>query len=78
MRLTLFVTHNVREAVELGDRVLVFSSRPGRIVHEFRIDLPRPRSLEHYQVEKQIAEIMVVLRDAMDTNTQKEVYANGK
>jgi NitT/TauT family transport system ATP-binding protein len=74
----MFVTHNVREAVELGDRVLVFSPRPGRIVGEFRIDLPRPRSLEHYQVEKQIAEIMVVLRDAMDTNAQEEVYANSK
>ena len=40
----LFVTHHVREAVALGDRVLVFSPRPGRIVREFRIDLHRPRS----------------------------------
>jgi NitT/TauT family transport system ATP-binding protein len=36
----IFVTHNVREAVALGDRVVVFSPRPGRIVREFRIDLP--------------------------------------
>jgi NitT/TauT family transport system ATP-binding protein len=41
----LFVTHNVREAVRLGDRVLVFTARPGRIKKEFRIDLPRPRDI---------------------------------
>jgi sulfonate transport system ATP-binding protein len=42
----LFVTHNPREAVRLGDRVVVFSSRPGRVAHEISIDLPRPRSLD--------------------------------
>jgi len=42
----LFVTHNAREAVRLGDRVLVFTSRPGRVAHEVRVDLPRPRSLD--------------------------------
>ncbi len=42
----LFVTHNTREAVRLGDRVLVFTNRPGRVAHEFKVDLPRPRSLD--------------------------------
>ena len=42
----LFVTHNAREAVRLGDRVLVFTSRPGRVAHEVRVELPRPRSLD--------------------------------
>src|SRR3989441_12677733 len=72
----VFVTHNVREAVALGDRVLVFSPRPGRIVREFRIDLPRPRSLEDHLLVDYAAEIMSVLRDAMDTQEQEE--ANGK
>jgi len=39
----LFVTHNLDEAVLMGGRVLVFSERPGRIVHELEVDLPRPR-----------------------------------
>ena len=42
----LFVTHNVREAVRLADRVLVFTARPGRIKKEFRIEKSRPRDLE--------------------------------
>ena len=46
-RLTiLFVTHNAREAVRLGDRVLVFTSRPGRVAQEVNVELPRPRSLD--------------------------------
>src|SRR5205814_3460076 len=46
----VFVTHNVREAVRLGDRVLVLSSRPGRVVDEFPVDIPRPRRLEDSEV----------------------------
>lgn len=42
----LFVTHNVREAVRLGDRVIVLSSRPGRIAAEFPITLERPRRID--------------------------------
>src|SRR3982074_1108728 len=41
----VFVTHNVREAACLGDRVLLFSPRPGRIQDEFKIELPRPRDI---------------------------------
>jgi NitT/TauT family transport system ATP-binding protein len=65
----LFVTHNVREAVALGDRVLVLSPRPGRIVGEFRVALPRPRALEDVTVMQQAAEIMRVLRRALDATT---------
>ena len=61
----LFVTHNVREAVALGDRVLVFSPRPGRIVREFRINLPRPRSLEDHTLVDQAAAILTVLKEGM-------------
>ena len=42
----VFVTHDIDEAVYLGDRVVVLTARPGRIREEIRIDLPRPRALE--------------------------------
>ena len=43
---TFLVTHSLDEAVILSDRILVMKSRPGRIVEDVRIDLPRPRTLE--------------------------------
>ena len=46
----VFVTHNVREAVVLGDRVVVMSPLPGRVVSEHRIDLPRPRNMEDTRI----------------------------
>jgi len=46
----IFVTHNVREAVVLGDRVVVMSPRPGHIVAEHPVDLPRPRNMEDPRV----------------------------
>jgi NitT/TauT family transport system ATP-binding protein len=45
-RTAIFVTHSIREAVFLSDRVLVMSRRPGRIVEDIRIPFPRPRGLE--------------------------------
>jgi NitT/TauT family transport system ATP-binding protein len=69
----LFVTHNVREAVALGDRVLVFSPRPGRLVREFRIDLPRPRSLEDHRLVDEAAEILRVLKEVIGEHEREEV-----
>lgn len=46
----IFVTHNVREAVRLGDRVILLSSRPGRIVEEYPVDIERPRRLDSFDV----------------------------
>jgi sulfonate transport system ATP-binding protein len=42
----IFVTHNVREAVRLAERVVLLSSRPGRVVWEQPVDLPRPRRID--------------------------------
>jgi len=42
----IFVTHNIPEAILLGDRVVVFSERPGTIKADTAIDLPRPRGIE--------------------------------
>ena len=48
----LFVTHNVREAVCLGNRVVLFSANPGRIREQFTIDLPRPRDINDMAVAR--------------------------
>ena len=58
----LFVTHNVREAVRLGDRVVVLSSRPGRVVEEFVVTGSRPRRLDSPEVAALSAEITQRLR----------------
>jgi NitT/TauT family transport system ATP-binding protein len=42
----VFVTHNVREAVRLGQRVVLLSSRPGRVVKQYRVDIAQPRRIE--------------------------------
>jgi NitT/TauT family transport system ATP-binding protein len=42
----MFVTHEVREAVRLGDRVVLLSSRPGRVIGEFDVDFDRPRGMD--------------------------------
>jgi len=58
----IFVTHNVREAVLLGQRVVLLSSRPGRVLRTWDVDLPSSRSLEDVSVMELAAEITGSLR----------------
>ena len=53
----VFVTHNAREAVRLGDRVVIMSSRPGRVAAEVRIDLERPRQADAPELAAHAREI---------------------
>jgi NitT/TauT family transport system ATP-binding protein len=48
----LFVTHNVREAVRLGDRVVLLSSRPGRVAREYAVGIDHPRRIESPDVAR--------------------------
>jgi NitT/TauT family transport system ATP-binding protein len=58
----LFVTHNVREAVRLAQRVVLLSSRPGRVAHEWTVDIPQPRRIEDSAVAELSVEITEELR----------------
>jgi len=57
----LFVTHNIDEAVLLGEKVLVLSERPGRIIREFNVELPRPRN----SVAKEFTDLFIQVRQAL-------------
>ena len=64
----VFVTHNVREAASLGDRVLLFSPHPGRIQEEFTVDLPRPRDINSVELAGHATRIITALRDINKQN----------
>ena len=75
-RTIIFVTHNVREAVRLGDRVVLLTFRPGRVKSEFPVDLPRPRSLEDPEVALAAREVLDELREETNRSLEAE-YRNG-
>ncbi len=58
----IFVTHNVREAVRLGDRVVLMTPRPGRVAQIWDVEIPRPRELDSYEVSSLAHEITAQLR----------------
>ena len=68
----VFVTHNVREAVRLGDRVLLMSFRPGRIKSQFQVKLHRPRHVEDSDVAYLSKEILGQLREEIDRSFNAE------
>lgn len=70
----VFVTHNVREAIRLGDRVLVMSARPGTIKCDFPVNLPRPRSMEDHGLVDMARVILAELRDEVN----RALAAEGK
>jgi NitT/TauT family transport system ATP-binding protein len=66
----IFVTHNVREAACLGDRVLLFSPHPGRVREEFVIRLPRPRDINSTELAEYASRIMRSLKGFKNGNRE--------
>ncbi|MEW5977943.1 MAG: ABC transporter ATP-binding protein [Acidobacteriota bacterium] len=69
----LFVTHNVREAVCLGDRVVVFAAHPGRIKTEFHIEYGRPRHIEDSNLMVYAKTILAELRTEVEKVAKEEL-----
>ena len=66
----LFVTHNVREAVRLGDRVVLLSSRPGRVLEEYQVPIARPRRIDSAPVAELAGTITDRLREEVSRHGQ--------
>jgi NitT/TauT family transport system ATP-binding protein len=69
-RTILFVTHNVREAARLGDRIVLLTSRPGRVAEEFQVAIPRPRRIEDPDV--------AALARVVTARLREEVASHGR
>jgi NitT/TauT family transport system ATP-binding protein len=57
-RTVVLVTHDIEEAAQLADRILVLSDRPARICRELRVAIPRPRDLTHPKVVETVHAIL--------------------
>jgi len=74
-RTIIFVTHNVREAVRLGDRVILLTFRPGRVKRIFPVALRRPRHLEDPAVALTARQILDDLREEINRSLEEEYKA---
>ncbi|WP_287822466.1 ABC transporter ATP-binding protein [Clostridium sp.] len=68
----VFVTHNVEEAVLLGDRVIVMSANPGRVKREFKIQLARPREAQSVDLAYVAAQVMKDLKEEVEKVAKAE------
>jgi NitT/TauT family transport system ATP-binding protein len=60
-RTVVFITHDLSEAVALSDRVIVMSARPGTIIADIKVDLPRPRSVRALQRDARYHDIYATI-----------------
>jgi ABC-type nitrate/sulfonate/bicarbonate transport system ATPase subunit len=74
-RTVVLVTHDIEEAAQLADRVLVLSERPARVRDEIVLDVPRPRDLTHPEVVAAVHRILTVLGiESEDTDTNGDRF----
>jgi NitT/TauT family transport system ATP-binding protein len=74
----LFVTHNVREAVRLGDRVVLLSSRPGRVIAEYPVSIQRPRRIDSAPVAELAGSITDRLREEVSRHGNARASRAGR
>jgi NitT/TauT family transport system ATP-binding protein len=71
----LFVTHHVRESVHLGDRIVLFTYRPGRIKQIFPVDIAKPRDPDDPRIGRLIREVVDALHGEVEKALQEELRA---
>jgi len=69
----IFVTHNVREAACLADRVMIMSPTPGRIGEIFEVKLPRPRDFNSIEIAQHAAQLTHALKGYMPNATPAQI-----
>lgn len=67
----LYVTHDLTEAITLADRVLLMSARPGRVVREYSIDLPRPRRVMDVKFTPHFVELERTIWSDLETQLKE-------
>jgi NitT/TauT family transport system ATP-binding protein len=72
-RTVVLVTHDIEEAAQLADRIVVLSDRPARICRELRVAIPRPRELTHPQVVETVHAILAEFGLEQDVEQDKVV-----
>jgi NitT/TauT family transport system ATP-binding protein len=74
----VFVTHNVSEAVCLGDRVLILTYRPGRVKKEFKVVYPRPREFRGApRLAAITSKVLAQLKDEFRKSTRDSLHEDG-
>ena len=68
----LYVTHDLTEAITLADRVVLMSARPGRVVREYPIDLPRPRRVMDVKFSPRFVALEKTLWRDLETQLRQE------
>ena len=71
LRTVFFITHNIHEAVTLSDRVVLMSSRPGRNVKEFLIDIPRPRDVNKIREDRRYLDLVGEITELLTVEVER-------
>ncbi|QKY70041.1 ABC transporter ATP-binding protein [Lentibacillus sp. CBA3610] len=71
----VFVTHSIREAIKLSDRIIIMSARPGTIISDFKVDLERPRQQKDMALLEE--DVMAILKKEIESVMKEELQHAG-